>query len=89
MALSRRKKSVVRAGTRSTAPVGGAVTPQDSFRASQTQRSGKLERLILASNMSPAPTGESAPRPSSPLAVTEELAAYCSRKHDRPEGGET
>ena len=93
MALSRKKKKSVPAGSRSTAPGGGARAPQRPSR----QLAGKRKANELASsgdssepaNRSPAPSEGSAPLPASASAVTGELDTSCSRQLGPPECGTT
>jgi hypothetical protein len=91
-ALSRRKKKpVVPAGSRSTAPGGGAGAPQRPTG----QRKRKANELASSgdssepANRRPAPCEGSAPLPARAPAVTGEQAASCSRQLGPPEGGVT
>jgi hypothetical protein len=93
MALSRRKKPEVPAGSRSTAPGRGGGAPLRPSR----QLVGKRKTNELASsggspepaNRHPAPSEGSAPLPASTSAVTGEQAASSSRQLGPPEGGAT
>jgi hypothetical protein len=93
-ALSRRKKKpVVPAGSRSTAPGGGTGVPQRP--TGQLAGKGKANKLSSSGDSSepvkscPAPCDGSAPLPASAPAVTGEQAATCSRQLGPPEGGVT
>jgi len=93
MALSRRKKSVLLAGSRNTAPGGGAGAPLRPSRqlagkrkASELPNSGDSSE---PANRRPAPSEGSATLPASASAVTGELPAACSRQLGPPEGGAT
>ena len=94
MSLARRKKkAAVPAGSRSTAPGGGAGVPQRT----SGQLAGKRKANELPSsgdssepaNRLSAPSEGSAPLPTSGSAVTGELAASCSGQLGPPEGGAT
>ena len=93
MALSRRKKPGVPAGSRSTAPGGGYGAPQRTSGQLLSKRKGN-ELACLGdpsepSNSRPAPSEGSAPLPASAPAVTGEKATCCSRQPGPPEGEST
>jgi hypothetical protein len=92
MALSRRNKSVVPAGSRRTSPGGGTgALPRPSRQLPGKCKANKLESSGDTSeptNRCLAHSEGPAPLPASASAVTGELAASSSQKLGPPEGGE-
>ena len=92
MALSRRKKKpAVPAGSRSTAPVGGAGAPQrKSGQLVGKRKANELASSVDSSepaNRRPAPSEGSAPLPASAPAVTGEQADLAAGNSVRPRVG--
>ena len=94
MALSRRKKKPGSVGSEQQHRARGkGRSPPTNIRTAcgqaQSQRAGKLGRLIRARKQAPSPSEGSAPLPASAPAFTGEQAASCSRQLGPPEGGST
>jgi hypothetical protein len=90
LSLSRRKKPLVPAGSRSTMPAGVAIVPKRSSRQLAVKR--KADDLDATDDSSepanerPARTGGTAPVPAT-ATVTGEQVAICSRQLVTPRKG--
>jgi hypothetical protein len=93
MALSRRKKPAVLAGSRGISSGGGTGTSQRTSRQlagkRKTNELARLGESFEPANRRPPPDDGTAPLPASASDVTGEKAATCSRQLEPPEGGAT